>query len=187
MLEGKEGQTTEPTPTYRPSPFDLWRIPDALRRIAELLGQHPGQLALERCLPSVPQHTPDRPIRLRAALASTFAGALELVRDGTVSIDQGEPFGKVLLKAERTIGTPARYRRDRTTSGSKLRSTACEDVPQHGGEQSMVEQRSGGTRRPRRVQGGNVQETRQRATLPRLRRYAHGQHAQEKCCDAQFR
>ena len=97
MLEGREGQTTEPTPTYRPSPPNLWRIPDALQRIAELLGQHPGQLALERCLPPILVHTPDRPIRIRAALASTFVAGLELARDGAVVLEQHGPFGPVRL------------------------------------------------------------------------------------------
>lgn len=97
MLEGREGQTTEPTPTYRPSPPDLWRISDALRRIAELLRLNPDHLALECCLPPVPRNAPDRPIRIRAALASTFVAGLELARDGAVVLEQHGPFGPVRL------------------------------------------------------------------------------------------
>jgi segregation and condensation protein A len=63
MLEGREGQTTEAPPPYRPALPDLWRIPGALRRLAELLQQHPTGLPLERCLPPIPRHAPDRPLR----------------------------------------------------------------------------------------------------------------------------
>ncbi|WP_424139848.1 segregation/condensation protein A, partial [Roseomonas chloroacetimidivorans] len=97
MLEGREGQITEPAPTYQPKPSDLWRIPDAIRRITEILPQHPDGLPLERCLPPVPPHAPDRPIRLRAALASTLVAGLELARNGAVALDQAEPFGTVTL------------------------------------------------------------------------------------------
>ncbi|MFC7738292.1 hypothetical protein ACFQX4_21275 [Roseomonas sp. GCM10028921] len=97
MLEGRGGQTTEPTPTYHPRPPDLWRIPDALRRIAELLGQHPTGLALERCLPPIPRHAPDGQIRIRAALASTFTAGLEMARDGGAGLEQREAFGPIML------------------------------------------------------------------------------------------
>jgi segregation and condensation protein A len=99
MLEGREGQATEAPPSYRPTPPDLWRIPDALRRIADLLGQHPTGLPLERCLPPVAPKAPDRPLRLRAALASTLVAGLELARDGTLSVEQAEPFGPISLGA----------------------------------------------------------------------------------------
>ena len=97
MLEGRDDRGAEPAPVYRPNPPDLWRIPDALRRIAELLGQHPTGLALERCVPQFPQHTPDRPLRIRAALASSLVAGLELARDGAVTLEQDQAFGQVLL------------------------------------------------------------------------------------------
>jgi segregation and condensation protein A len=97
ILEGREGQATEAPPSYRPTPPDLWRIPDALLRLAALLQQHPTGLPLERCLPPIPQRVPDRPIHLRAALASTFVAGLELARDGAVTVEQGHPFGPVKL------------------------------------------------------------------------------------------
>ncbi|MFH5927307.1 segregation and condensation protein A [Roseomonas xinghualingensis] len=99
MLEGREGQGAEPPPTYRPSPLEFWRIADALQRITELLGQHPAGLPLTRCLPSVPRHAPDRPIRVRAALASTFVAGLELARDGTLELNQREPFDAINFRA----------------------------------------------------------------------------------------
>lgn len=99
VLEGREGRTADPAPAYRPSPPDLWRVPDAVRRIAELLGCRPDNLALERCLPMIPHHALDRAIRLRAALASTFVAGLEMARDGAVTLEQAKPFGPVTLAA----------------------------------------------------------------------------------------
>jgi segregation and condensation protein A len=97
MLEGREGQGAEPSPTYRPIPPGLWRISDALQRITELLQQHPTGLPLERCLPPIPPHADQRPLKLRVALASTFVAGLEMARDGAVGIRQEHPFGPVRL------------------------------------------------------------------------------------------
>jgi segregation and condensation protein A len=97
MLEGREGQTTEAPPPYRPALPDLWRIPGALRRLAELLQQHPTGLPLERCLPPIPRHAPDRPLRVRAALASTFVAGLEMERDGVLLMKQPGPFFSITL------------------------------------------------------------------------------------------
>jgi segregation and condensation protein A len=99
MLEGREGQGVEPPPTYSPRPPDLWRIADALQRLAALLQQHPTGFPLQRCLPSIPRCAPDRPIRVRAALASTFVAGLELARDGTLEFDQREPFAAIKFRA----------------------------------------------------------------------------------------
>jgi segregation and condensation protein A len=98
MLEGREGQGAEPHPTYSPRPPDLWRIPDALKRITELLQQRPTGLPIERCLPPIPKHAPGRPLRLRAALASTLVAGLELAKDGTLAMEQHEAFGAIRLQ-----------------------------------------------------------------------------------------
>jgi segregation and condensation protein A len=97
LLEGREGQGAEPPPSYRPTLPDFWRIPDALRRITVLLQQTPAALPLEHCLPPIPDSARDRPIRIRAALASTLVAGLELARDGAVTLEQDQPFGRVLL------------------------------------------------------------------------------------------
>jgi segregation and condensation protein A len=101
LLESREGQGVEPPPTYRPAPRDLWRIPDALQRIADLLQQTPAGVPIERCLPPIPPGRPDRPLRLRAALASTLVAGLELARDGALAVHQDEPFGSISLVAFR--------------------------------------------------------------------------------------
>jgi len=97
LLEGREGRASAPPPAYRPRPPDLWRIPDAIRRITELLRQHPTDLALERCLPPIPAHAPDRPLRVRAALASSLVAGLELAREGVVVLAQDEAFATIHL------------------------------------------------------------------------------------------
>ena len=38
-------------------------------------------------LPAIPD-TPERPVRIRAAIASTLMASLELARDGEVALDQ---------------------------------------------------------------------------------------------------
>ncbi|MCR0985833.1 hypothetical protein [Roseomonas populi] len=53
-----------------------------------------------RHLPTIPHHAPDRPIRLRAALASTFVAGLELAKDGMVTLEQAEPFGVIALASK---------------------------------------------------------------------------------------
>ena len=99
MLEDREGQGAEAPQTYRPAPPDLWRISDALQRITSLLGQRPQHLPLEQCLPGIPPAVPDRPLRFRAALASTLLAGLELTREGRLTLSQEQPFGAITLDA----------------------------------------------------------------------------------------
>ena len=98
LLESREGQGAEAPSTYRPAPPDLWRIPDAVLRITGLLQQHPGGLPLERCLPVVAPTASNRPLRLRAALASTLVAGLELARERALDVCQDEPFGSIAIE-----------------------------------------------------------------------------------------
>jgi segregation and condensation protein A len=93
-----EGQGAAP-PTYQPAPVELWRVPEAIERITQLLRAQPNGLPLARCLPVVPPAAADRPLRLRAALASTLVAGLELARDGTLELDQASAFGAIRLRA----------------------------------------------------------------------------------------
>jgi len=97
VLESREGREAEAPPTYRPAPPDLWRISDAIQRISEMLGQQPSGLWLERCLPVIMTQSPEHALRRRAAIASTLVAGLELARGGTVTIEQAQPFGPVVL------------------------------------------------------------------------------------------
>nr|WP_282572334.1 segregation/condensation protein A [Roseomonas acroporae] len=108
LLEGRAGQgggAGAATATYRPSPPELWRVPDALGRIAALLQEAPAAgLPLEACLPPLEPDAPDRPLRRRAALASTLVAGLELAREGTATIEQEEPFGSISIGLPATVG-----------------------------------------------------------------------------------
>ncbi len=99
MLEGPPEPPAAPATPYRPAPPDLWRVGDARARIAQLLLRHPDGLPLLACLPPFPPRAPDRPLQLRAALASSFTAGLEMAREGAVALAQGEPFGPLLLRA----------------------------------------------------------------------------------------
>ena len=97
LLESRERQMAEMPPTYRPASPDLWRIPDAMQRIAELLQQYPDNLQLDRCLPVIAPTAPDRLLRVRAAIASTLVAGLELARGGILDVRQSEPFERISL------------------------------------------------------------------------------------------
>jgi segregation and condensation protein A len=83
---------------YRPQPPLLWRVPDALARIRQLLGEMPAGVALEHFLP--PPHVGhSNPLQRRAALASTLVAGLELSRDGAVVLEQSKTFGEIRISA----------------------------------------------------------------------------------------
>jgi segregation and condensation protein A len=71
-----------------PRPAPLWTATDALRRIARLLAELPNGSPLAAFLPKIDRDAPKRPLRCRAAIASTLIAGLELARDGTVALEQ---------------------------------------------------------------------------------------------------
>jgi segregation and condensation protein A len=97
VLRGHAGP--EATPVYRPVIPPLWRVPDALARVRALLAAHPAGGTLERFLPPLAVEAPDHPIQSRAAVASTLVAGLELARDGTAHLEQGEAFGPINMAA----------------------------------------------------------------------------------------
>ena len=98
LLRGREGRA-ETAPVYRPVAPVLWRVPDALARVRALLTTHPAGGTLERFLPPLAPNDPEHGLKARAAVASTLVAGLELARDGTAHLDQGEAFGPVHLSA----------------------------------------------------------------------------------------
>jgi segregation and condensation protein A len=68
-------------------------LEEALVRIERLVGARIGWARLESFLPE----SPDREYR-RSALASSFVAALELARQGKLTIAQDEPFAPLMLK-----------------------------------------------------------------------------------------
>jgi segregation and condensation protein A len=82
---------------YRPNPPPLWRVPDALARIRDLLVTLPGQGApLGHFIPRGGDRA-QTPLQRRAALASTLVAALELDRDGAVTLKQEVAFSQIAL------------------------------------------------------------------------------------------
>jgi segregation and condensation protein A len=84
---------------WRPAPLPLWRLPDALVRLRRMLPRVPPEgAALERFLPEATDSgKPDAVLRRRAALASTLLARLELEREGSAALAQGEAFGPVRI------------------------------------------------------------------------------------------
>jgi segregation and condensation protein A len=65
----------------------LWTVSDAIARLRELLVALPDGSPLCAFLPHLGAD-PARPLRCRAALASTLLAGLELARDGALALDQ---------------------------------------------------------------------------------------------------
>ena len=98
VLRGRDGRA-DAAPVYRPAIPTLWRVPDALARLRTLLSAHPAGGLLQQFLPPLAPDEPDRRLATRAAIASTFVAGLELARNGTAQLDQGEIFGAIHLAA----------------------------------------------------------------------------------------
>jgi len=79
---------------YTPRALTLWTVQDALRRLADLVGNLPDWTVLEQFLPD---HL-DSPTERRAALASTLLASLEMARNGTVRLRQEGPFAPILVR-----------------------------------------------------------------------------------------
>ena len=92
---------------YRPAPLLLWRVPEALDRLRSMLPALPDGAVLEHFLPPATDEQadrPGRPLRHRAALASTLLAGLELAREGSAIIEQNIPFGSVRVARAASAG-----------------------------------------------------------------------------------
>ncbi|MBL6459366.1 segregation/condensation protein A [Belnapia sp. T6] len=107
---------------YRPRPPALWRVPDALERMRQLLPTIGGGADLAAFLPPPSEARVQSPLQRRAALATTLMAGLELERDGGLTLQQPEPFGAVMVNSAVTVGDEqAGSRRDgRYIRGEKL-------------------------------------------------------------------
>jgi segregation and condensation protein A len=82
---------------YRPSPPPLWRVPDALARIRDMLPRIADKsVPLAHFVPRAGERA-RTPLQRRAALASTLVAALELGRDGVLTLEQEGALGEVCL------------------------------------------------------------------------------------------
>jgi segregation and condensation protein A len=90
-------RSTNAVLTIEPSAF--YSMDDALQRFARFLGRVPEWRALVRFLPE--ESRGDR--KRRSALASTFAAALELARDGHIELRQDRAFGPIWLRSRAVL------------------------------------------------------------------------------------
>jgi segregation and condensation protein A len=96
LLRGRPGSETFEAPeNLTVSIPDLWRIPEAIERIRALLPHLPKVVPLQAFLPAVPADDPNRVLKTRAAIASTFAAGLELAREQFLSLQQDQDFGLI--------------------------------------------------------------------------------------------
>ena len=99
-LRGRPGtEEFAPPDTYRVEVPNLWRIPDAIDRVRDMLDEHPEGGPLTGFLPAIGKEEAARTLKLRAALASTFAASLELSRQQFLEADQNALFEEVMLSA----------------------------------------------------------------------------------------
>lgn len=98
VLRARGGRPEE-APLYRPAIPELWRVPDALARIRAMLAERPEGGDLAGFLPTIGAEEPDRPLKARAAVASTLMAGLELAREGILMLRQEDAFGMVTMKA----------------------------------------------------------------------------------------
>ena len=75
----------------------MWGVADALARLQELLGALPAGSPLAAFLPVIDESQPGRPLRSRAAVASTLVAGLELARSETLSLEQDAVWAQILV------------------------------------------------------------------------------------------
>jgi len=98
VLRGRPGtETFEPVPVYHVAVPDLWRIGDAMERIKRMLPDYPEGAAMGAFLPAVEGNDPNKTLKARATVASTFSAGLELVKQEALILNQSEPFGEVWI------------------------------------------------------------------------------------------
>ncbi|HEY1096275.1 MAG TPA: ScpA family protein [Alphaproteobacteria bacterium] len=88
--------TEKQVASYRPPPRRLFKLEDAMERLATMIGLAKDWAPLEIFLP--PQIFED-PLMQKSAMASTFGAMLELVKQGQVDVKQDTAFGPIYTKA----------------------------------------------------------------------------------------
>jgi segregation and condensation protein A len=87
-------------PVLEVAPSALDSVEKALARLRRGLGRTPGWESLSRYLPAEVLRGLDRgDLATRSGMASTFAAALELVREGEITLRQTAAFGPIYLRA----------------------------------------------------------------------------------------
>jgi segregation and condensation protein A len=97
VFRGPEGRPENAV--YRPVLPPLWRVTDALAHLRTRLADAPADAPLTAFLPRRLGAAANRPLALRVAIASTLVAALELARDGVLTLEQEVPFATITLAA----------------------------------------------------------------------------------------
>lgn len=94
-------------PVLQVAPSALDSVEKALERLRRGLGRSPGWESLSRYLPpAILGRLDGDSLVARSGIASTFAAALELVREGEVALRQTSPFGPIFLRPAHRDGVP---------------------------------------------------------------------------------
>lgn len=102
-MEPRTEARGEEVPVYRPSPPDVWTLPEALAPLrAWLLAQPDGG---ELWSLGLGGDALASPLRRRSAVASTFLAGLELARQEEATLRQDQAFGPILVAAASREGT----------------------------------------------------------------------------------
>ena len=87
---------------YRPVPPRLWRVAEAIAHVRALLSTAAEGVPLAAFLPKLTEGGANRPLRVRAAVASTLMAGLELAREGMLTLHQEAPFERIMLRVATT-------------------------------------------------------------------------------------
>ena len=83
--------------TYRPVTTQLLSLSDAIAHVRQLLADRPEGDELANCLLRAFGTEEQDALSTRTAVAATLMAALELAKNGTASLEQGNPFGPIWL------------------------------------------------------------------------------------------
>ena len=101
-------EAPDTTTVYKPPFPDLFRVPAAIERVRARLAEQHGPEPLEAFLPTLPPDAADRAFLAKSAVSSTFMAALELTRDGDLTIEQDAAFREITVTPIAPSVPPAR-------------------------------------------------------------------------------
>jgi segregation and condensation protein A len=91
------------TAVYRPQHAGVFRIESALARLRSLVAGLAEARPLMAFLPRLTEAARREPDLVRSAVASTLIAALELARDGLLTLEQEVPFATITLAARTAV------------------------------------------------------------------------------------
>ncbi len=95
IIQGRSGRPEMVVEdVYRIASRELWQVSDAMARIRAQLEAVPAGGEMLGFLPELTA-SPDRPLKVKAAVASTLLACLELAKDSELRVDQREHWGTI--------------------------------------------------------------------------------------------